>query len=118
MSAGKLVLKHAVSDEEILHCWEPVSALRPHIIKEDYLRMTKEMMDEGYQMVYVEEDGKAIAFSGFREMQMFYSGRIIYIDDLSTIEGHRGKGCGSLLLDYIHQLAKEKGKMAVHLDSG
>ena len=118
MYEGKLVIRHAESDVEILHCWEPVSALRPHVKKEDFVRITKEMMAEGYRMAYVEENGKAIAFSGYREMQMFYSGRIIYIDDLSTLEDHRGKGCGSLLLEYIHQLAKQKGMNAVHLDSG
>ena len=118
MYAGKLLLKDAVSDQEILHCWEPVAALRPHLVKEDYLNLTKEMIQQGYRMIYIEEEGKAIAFAGFREMQMFYSGNIIYIDDLSTLEAHRGKGCGGLLLDHIHQLAKQKGKSAVHLDSG
>jgi GNAT superfamily N-acetyltransferase len=118
MAAQNLHLKHAVTDDEILLCWQPVYALRPHLEKENYLPQTREMMREGYQMIYIEEDGKAIAFSGFRNMNMFYSGKIIYIDDLGTLTEHRGRGCGTMLLNYIHELARAEGKTAVHLDSG
>jgi GNAT superfamily N-acetyltransferase len=118
MEAHKLQLKHAITDDEILFCWQPVFALRPHLNKEDYLSQTREMMNEGYRMIYIEQDGKAIAFSGFRNMNMFYSGKIIYIDDLGTLTEHRGKGCGTMLLNYIHDLARTEGKTAVHLDSG
>lgn len=76
------------------------------------------MMNEGYRMIFIEEDGNAIAFSGFRNMNMFYCGKIIYIDDLGTLAEHRGKGCGTMLLNYIHELARAEGKTAVHLDSG
>ena len=51
-------------------------------------------------------------------MQMLYSGEIIYIDDLSTLPEYRGKGYAGTLLDYLHKLAAENGKRAVHLDSG
>ncbi len=108
----------ATTDADIECCWEVVEALRPHLKKENFVSQARRMMDEGYLMAYVMENGKAASFAGFREMEMFYSGKIIYIDDLSTLPEYRGKGYGGILLDYIHRLARDKGKEEVHLDSG
>ncbi len=111
-------IRYAQSNEEIESCWEVVQALRPHLKKEYFVDQVREMMTDGYQMIFLTEGQVAVAFAGFRNMHMLYSGKTIYIDDLSTLPQHRGKGYGGRLLDYIHQLAKETGKTAVHLDSG
>lgn len=111
-------IKYAITDEEINFCWEVVRALRPHLEQRNYLSLVRSMMQEGYQMIYIGIDSQAVAFAGFRSMQMLYSGKIIYIDDLSTLPEHRGKGYAGLLLDFIHKLAADTGKKAVHLDSG
>lgn len=116
-------IRFAQSDQEILDCWEVVKELRPHLTDMPaFLQQVKEMMQDGYQMIYVVEQGsnagKAVAFAGFRNMQMLFSGKMTYIDDLCTLPAYRGKGYGSLLLDYVRQLAKDTGKTAVHLDSG
>jgi GNAT superfamily N-acetyltransferase len=80
------------------------------------------MQQDGYQMIFVSvKEGnmdKPVSFAGYRNMNMLYSGKTIYIDDLSTLPAHRGHGYASKLLDYIYQLAKDTGKTAVHLDSG
>ena len=111
-------IQYAQSSEEIEACWEVVHALRPHLQKEAFLKEVMEMMIDGYQMIYIKEDDITVAFAGFRNMHMLHSGKIIYIDDLSTLPQYRGKGYAGKLLDYVHKLAKETGKMAVHLDSG
>jgi GNAT superfamily N-acetyltransferase len=109
---------HAKSDAEIESCWEVVTALRPHLIKAYFVEQVRRMMQGGYQMIYIMEHQLPVAFAGFREMEMLFSGKIIYIDDLSTLSEYRGKGYGGSLLDYIHTLAKKDGRAAVHLDSG
>lgn len=113
----------AHTDEEILGCLEAVQALRPHITDPHaFLQQIKEMTAEGYKILYaaVDEGGmeKVVAFAGFRPMLKLHRGPIIYIDDLSTHPAYRGKGYAGQLLDYIHRLAKEEGKVAVELDSG
>jgi GNAT superfamily N-acetyltransferase len=113
----------AETDEQILSCFEAVQALRPHITDPAaFLQQVKEMGPEGYRILYcgVEEDGKekAAAFVGFRPMYKLFSGRSIYIDDLSTLPAYRGRGYGAQLLDRVHQIAKETGKNVVDLDSG
>ncbi|MBC7830087.1 MAG: GNAT family N-acetyltransferase [Chitinophagaceae bacterium] len=114
MQAVKLVTTVA----EIESCWEVVQALRPHLQRENFVLQVQEMMQDGYQMIYLSEDEKPVAFAGFRNMHMLYSGKIIYIDDLSTLPEYRGRGYAGRLLEYIHQLAKETGKQSIQLDSG
>ena len=111
-------IRYANSDEEIENCWDVVHALRPHLKKESFLLQVREMMTDGYKMIYLTEEQAVVAFAGFRDMHMLYSGKIIYIDDLSTLPQYRGKGYAGKLLDYLHQLAKDTGKSGVHLDSG
>jgi GNAT superfamily N-acetyltransferase len=111
-------IKYAQTDSEFESCWEVVEVLRPHLNKKAYLEAINEMVHEGFRMIYICEDDKPVAFAGFRDMHKLYSGKTIYIDDLCTLPSYRGKGYAGLLLDHIHQLARETGKNAVHLDSG
>jgi GNAT superfamily N-acetyltransferase len=76
------------------------------------------MMEDGYKMAYMEENDIAISVIGYRHLQFLFNGRHIYIDDLSTLAEHRGKGCGSKLLDYVEAIAKTAGYKSVTLDSG
>jgi GNAT superfamily N-acetyltransferase len=76
------------------------------------------MQAQNYHMIYVEVQDKAVAFSGYRFITHFFSGDIIYIDDLATLEQHRGNGYASALLEHIIQLAKQNNLSGVRLDSG
>ena len=114
----KTEIRHASTDSEIESCWNVVTALRPHLIKEQFVSQVRRMMQEGYQMIYISDNELPVAFAGFREMEMLFCGKIIYIDDLSTLPDYRGRGYGGSLLQYIHTLAAQKEKTAIHLDSG
>ncbi|HRH48271.1 MAG TPA: GNAT family N-acetyltransferase [Panacibacter sp.] len=111
-------IKTAKTAADILKCWEVMQALRPHLIKDDFVATINEMITEGYQLSFIEEDGKAAAAVGFRYLQYLYNGKHFYIDDLSTLPESRGKGYGGLLLDYVVDLAEQKGFKCVTLDSG
>jgi len=76
------------------------------------------MIDEGYKMIYIEENGKGVSFCGYRITTMLYRGRSIYIDDLCTLPEARGKGHAKALLDYVLLEAREEGLQSIHLDSG
>jgi ribosomal protein S18 acetylase RimI-like enzyme len=111
-------IKEVSSQADIQKTWEVMHLLRPHLNQDDYTKLISHMMDEGYKMAYVEENHIAISVIGYRHLQFLFNGRHIYIDDLSTLVEHRGKGCGSKLLDYVEAIAKEKGYNSVTLDSG
>ncbi|MFC0184803.1 Acetyltransferase (GNAT) family protein [Pseudarcicella hirudinis] len=112
------MIRIAQSKEDILKCWEVLHLLRPHLKEADFADKVMEMFSEGYQIAFIEENEKAVAAIGFRYLQMLYNGKQIYIDDLSTVEEARGKGFAGKLLDYVVNLAKEKGCQCVTLDSG
>lgn len=112
-------VKTAVSEEEILKCWDAIKALRPHLDKEKMFGMVKDMQaKEGYTLIYIEDDAQAVAIAGFRRMQTLYGGKTIYIDDLSTLPVSRKKGYAGKLVDYIIELAGKENLDSVHLDSG
>lgn len=112
----------AQSEKEIESCWNVVTVLRPHLVKENFVQQVQEMQQEGYHLLYMavpeNKKEKVVAVAGYRNMYKLYCGKIIYIDDLCTLPEYRGKGYAGQLLDYIHQLAKDTGKVGVHLDSG
>jgi GNAT superfamily N-acetyltransferase len=111
-------VKICTTAADILKCMNVVRELRPHVAEENFVSMVQQMMEEGYQLAFIEEDGMAAAAIGFRYLQFLYNGKHIYIDDLSTLPSARGKGYGGRLLDYVESIARQKGHTSVTLDSG
>lgn len=111
-------VKTAKTDTDILKCWLVLKELRPHLEEDKFLARIKEMFTEGYQLAFIEENGKAVAAIGFRYENFLHCGKHFYIDDLSTLPEARGKGYGGMLLDHVAALAKEKGFGLITLDSG
>jgi GNAT superfamily N-acetyltransferase len=111
-------VKTAVTDEDIWKCWEVLFALRPHLQKENFIHDVKKTLADNRQLVFIEEDGVAVAASVFEWGYNLYRGDYIYIDDLSTLPQARKKGYAGKLLDWIFDYAKKNGFQQVHLDSG
>ena len=111
-------IQEARTREDIQKCWEVIFALRPHLKQESFTDTVLEMFGEGYKLAFIEQDGKAVSAVGYRFQNFLYSGKHIYIDDLSTLPEYRGHGYGGKLLDYVSDLARKKGLKKVSLDSG
>jgi GNAT superfamily N-acetyltransferase len=110
---------HTATDKiSIEKCFDVMQALRPKLHKDTFYDLITGMMSRGYNLIYIEENGKVVCASGYRFAEHLHWGKAIYIDDLSTLPIARGKGYASLLLDYIFNIAKEKNINQVHLDSG
>ena len=92
--------------------------LRPHLQHETFIPKILDMQKRGYHLIYIEENRKAAAASGYRYTEHLLWGKVLYIDDLVTHPDHRKKGFSHLLLDYICNEAKHHDCDAVHLDSG
>jgi len=107
----------AKDERDILKCKDVIKELRTHI-DVDFVDLIMEMIDEGYQLAFIEEDGKAVSAIGFRYLQFLHNGKHFYIDDLSTLPAYRGKGYAGKLLDYVAQLAEGRGFDVITLDSG
>jgi GNAT superfamily N-acetyltransferase len=118
LDSTTVIIQTALSDPDILKCWPAMYALRPHLLESEFLSKIKGFQTRGYTLVFVEENGLAASVAGFRFLEHLLYGKILYIDDLSTLPEHRGKGHGSQLLDWIFDYAKAHHCDEVHLDSG
>ncbi|MCX6292190.1 MAG: GNAT family N-acetyltransferase [Bacteroidetes bacterium] len=108
----------ANTDADILKCYDVMHELRPHLTRENICGIITGFMSRGYHLVYLEDDGKAACAAGFRFTEHLHWGKVIYVDDLSSLPGYRGKGYASQLLEYIFDLARKNDCDEVHLDSG
>lgn len=112
------VIKVAVTDHEITMCWEALYLLRPMLQAAHFVDQIKQMQKEGYVLLYLFDHHKVVSTAGYRVYSMLYCGKILYIDDLSTLESARGKGHATVLLKHLYQVAVKHDCKALHLDSG
>jgi len=74
---------------------------------------------QGYRLAASFDDAAQVqAVCGFRVVNMLYSGRQLYIDDLSTVPAARGRGHARALLEWAEAEARRLGCESLHLDSG
>ena len=113
-----MTIKFAKSPEDIAKCWDVIHALRPHLVKDDFVPLVQELQTEGYHLAFVEVEGKAVSAVGYRYLHFLFCGKHIYIDDLTTLAEYRGKGYAGILLDFVDAEARKNGLKTVTLDSG
>jgi GNAT superfamily N-acetyltransferase len=111
-------IKIAITDNEIASCWEAISVLRPMLKRENFVSQIQDLQKEGYHLLYIQEKDKTVAIAGYRVYTMLYCGKMLYLDDLSTLESHRGKGYASQFLNHLKEIALEQNCVSLQLDSG
>ena len=108
----------ANTPEQVGRCSAVMRELRPHIEAIDFAARVLQQQKEGYELAFLELDGAIRSVAGFRILNLLFSGRTLYIDDLVTHDSDRSRGFGAALFDWIVQYAKERGCEHLSLDSG
>lgn len=108
----------ANTDEEILSCFPAFSVLRPHIRETDFLPRVRRQQAQSYRIVAVRSEGVVESAAGFRLAEFLVSGKVLYIDDLTTLPCARSLGHAGELMDWLIGHAREHGCNGVHLDTG
>jgi GNAT superfamily N-acetyltransferase len=132
-----------LAPEETRLAFAAMRVLRPHLTSVDdfVARVNGAQRPEGYRLLasfadpdpdpdpetqrWASEGGAAgpsggpavVAVGGFRRLHTLAWGDLIYIDDLVTLESHRGRGHAHRLLEWIHAEARRLGCGQIHLDS-
>src|SRR5579863_7286992 len=115
---GAVRVIRILTDEEILATRNVMLQLRQGLASQEYLPTVRRMMQtDGYSMAALYEAGNLRAVAGYRFMEMLYSGRILYVDDLNTDERHRSRGYGKVLMDWLKAEAKTNDCVQRHLGS-
>ncbi|CAG5071743.1 hypothetical protein DYBT9623_03735 [Dyadobacter sp. CECT 9623] len=113
-----MIVRVAETEQDILMCRSAIQALRPSLTDELYNEAVRLTLEDNRQLIFVESEGEAAAVAVFETGYNLFRGKYIYIDDLSTLPAHRGKGYAGVLLDWIFDLAKKGNFDEIHLDSG
>ena len=92
--------------------------LRPHRSLDYIKNILQISYREGYTTIYIENNDKIAAIAGFRILNMLYSGKTLYVDDLITDSACRHKGYARQLLDWLTNYCIEGNIETFSLDSG
>ncbi len=112
------MIKIATTDSDFMYCFTLMLQLRPHLIKDEFLSLSREMQNMGYQLAFLEKSGIAVALAGYRININYFMGKHLYVDDLVTDESCRSKGYGEELIQWLKQTANDHNCEYLHLDSG
>jgi GNAT superfamily N-acetyltransferase len=113
-----VVIRRAQSEAEVLACLPVLQQLRPHLTAEGFLAQLGRMRAEGFQLCALHEESVVRAVAGYRFLEMFATGRILYVDDLVTDAAVRSRGHGAALLAWLQREAQAQGCRYLELDSG
>ena len=114
-----MTIRIAESDQDIKRGFVVMRELRPHITTEnDFLSRVRSQMAQGYKLAILEEDNTPVACAGYRVLEMLYTGRMLYVDDLVTLPARRSQGFGDKLMDFLMEQARREKCVEFHLDSG
>lgn len=108
----------ANTDAEIESCFPVFKALRPHLELGELLPQVRRQQKESYQILALKHEGVVKSVAGFRFAEFLAWGRVLYIDDLSTLPGETSRGFASSLLDWLIAHARARQCRGVHLDTG
>lgn len=106
---------------ESARAFAAMRALRPALpdVETFARRVDERLRPQGYRLACVEsDDGEVVAVAGFRVPETLAWGRVLYLDDLSTLPAGRRRGHGRALLDWLLEEALRLGCDELHLDSG
>ena len=92
--------------------------LRPHRSRKELKEMIAKMMVDGVRLIYIGNDEIAFSVAAYRKLNMIFSGRTLYLDDLITINTHRGKGYAGRLIDWLIAYGENNSYDLLSLDSG
>lgn len=108
---------NATNKEDLIKCFQVMKELRPHHSLESFLGVMDEMKNEGYHLVYLQDDERVVCVAGFRFTTTLYDGLIIDFDDFVTVADARNKGYAGCLFDHLVTIAKERSIKTIHLNS-
>lgn len=106
------------SEADLAACFPVFHALRPHLSEETFIAQVLRQQSQGYEVLALRHHGVVKSAAGFRMAEFLAWGRVLYIDDLTTLPGQTSQGFAGALLDWLVEHARSRQCDAVHLDSG
>ncbi|HEV3410636.1 MAG TPA: GNAT family N-acetyltransferase, partial [Chthoniobacterales bacterium] len=123
LSSKSLLMKPTIAlaetSDSIRRCYECMRELRTHLqSEEEFVQRVHRQQGEGFRLAYLEAEGAVRSVAGYRIYELLFSGRTLYVDDLSTRAADRSRGYGGELFDWLVEEARRENCHALTLDSG
>lgn len=113
-----IVIRHAHSHDELAACWPVISQLRPTLRDDvEWVERAQDMATDGYRVLAAWNGNQVVAVAGYRVMENLIHGAFLYVDDLVTSEGQRGKGLGAALLKELSSIGTDEYCRRLVLDT-
>lgn len=113
----EVVVRKLNDKAEMLFCLPILNQLYPSLKKDEYSLQLDEMLPHNYFQVGAFNGDECIGISGVWIGNKLWCGKYLEVDHLVIKEGFRSNGVGSLILNYLKQLAKEENCASIGLDS-
>ena len=105
------------SNEDLQRAFPVLKELRSHLKEDDSLTTLRKMMEGGYRLFALEDEGTIVALAGISVGLNLYYGPYVWVYDLITAEKARSRGHGQELLSHIERVAEDEGCQTVALSS-
>jgi GNAT superfamily N-acetyltransferase len=100
------VIRHAAGHDDLIACFPVISELRPHLKDAaEWSEQVFAMRPAGYRVLAAWGGDRVLAIAGYRVMENLIHHRFLYVDDLVSAAGERGKGLGAALLGELSTIA-------------
>ena len=110
-------IKNAIK-EDIDKLIPALLKLRPHRSIKELKEMIARLMVDGVRLIYIGNDEIAFSVAAYQKLNMLFSGKTLYVDDLITLSAHRGKGCAGRLIDWLIAYSNNNSYAHLSLDFG
>jgi GNAT superfamily N-acetyltransferase len=108
----------AQTQQELERAADIFLQLRPAFNVTSLCEQITQQQKQGYQVAYVELNGRVVCVAGFTVSLKLAWGKSMYIDDLVTDSKTRSVGAGKQMIEWLKMYAKNEGCREIHLDSG
>ncbi|PGB04685.1 GNAT family N-acetyltransferase [Bacillus toyonensis] len=111
-------VKEVVTEAQLHEVLPVLQQLRTQLSEEEAGFLFRKMKEENYKLFSLRnEDDEVVSLAGVAICTNFYNKKHVFVYDLVTVEAHRSKGYGNVLLSYIENWGKENGCESIDLTS-
>ena len=105
------------ADGDIAAAFPLMRELRDRLREGTFLAEVRRQQVEGYKLFAGFEGERLVTLAGVRRTHTLARGEHLFVDDLVTAVGERGKGYGEELMRWLARRAGQEGLERIHLDS-
>ena len=111
-------IRHADTEADLRACFDVMRQLRPRLqTAEQMLAALAPQRAQGYRLLVCWQGNRALALAGYRKLDNLIHGSFLYVDDLVTCSGERGRGYGEHLLAALRGIGAGLGCGQLVLDT-